>query len=136
MMKKITAIVLLFCFTASFSSVYDFDATDFSNDFEALDEVESSYFEHKKSNTVEDYLLEFNESPIVSADPFSAGQLNEFYFDVEGFAWGFCCCPIGFFVVAINDNKDEDQKKSYWIGVIASAALSAISTVAGALSTI
>lgn len=50
--------------------------------------------------------------------------------DWGSFAWGFCCCPIGFFVVAISSNKDSDQKLSYWIGVGVNVVLSAISSIA------
>lgn len=128
MLKKLTAIALLFCFTTSFSSVYSFNEEEFSQGFEELNKVEETYFDHKSANSVDEYLADFGDQPIVSADPFSVSQANEFYFDLEGFAWGFCCCPIGFFVVAVNDNKDEDQKKSYWIGVLSSFVLSAISS--------
>lgn len=47
------------------------------------------------------------------------------------FAWGFCCWPVGFFVVAINSNKSKNEKLSFWIGMGVSAVLSAI----GSLST-
>ncbi len=50
--------------------------------------------------------------------------------DWGAFAWGFLCCPVGFFVVAINKQKPQRSKTSYWIGVIASSVLSAISTIA------
>ena len=50
--------------------------------------------------------------------------------DWGSFAWGFCCCPIGFFVVAINDDKTQEQKTSYWIGVIAGVVLDVISSAA------
>jgi len=45
--------------------------------------------------------------------------------DWGAFAWGFCCCPCGFFTVAISDEKDNNQKLSYWIGVITSTLLDA-----------
>ena len=48
--------------------------------------------------------------------------------DWGAFAWGFCCCPIGFFVVAVNSNKDSNQKLSFWIGWGVSVVLSTISS--------
>ena len=48
--------------------------------------------------------------------------------DWGAFAWGFCCCPIGFFVVAINQNKDQNQKISFWIGWGVSFLISSISS--------
>ena len=53
--------------------------------------------------------------------------------DWGAFAWGFICCPVGLFTVALNGNKDQNAKKSYWTGVIISTILSIISTAAGAL---
>lgn len=47
--------------------------------------------------------------------------------DWGSFAWGFCCWPVGFFVVAINNNKTSDQKLSFWIGLGVSVVLSVIS---------
>jgi hypothetical protein len=38
--------------------------------------------------------------------------------DWESFAWGLCCCPVGCLIVVINQDKDETQKQSYWLGVL------------------
>jgi len=57
----------------------------------------------------------------------SSGE-GGFAFQWEGFLWGFLCCPVGFFVVAVNKNKDHDQKMSYWIGVAAGVVFSAITS--------
>lgn len=55
--------------------------------------------------------------------------------DWNSFAWGFCCWPIGFFVVAINDNKSSDQKLSFWIGMGVNVVLGAISAVSAPAGT-
>jgi hypothetical protein len=34
------------------------------------------------------------------------------------FAWGFCCWPVGFFLVILNNNESSDSKVSYLIGVV------------------
>ena len=47
--------------------------------------------------------------------------------DWGSFAWGFCCCPIGFFTVAVNSSKSQNEKLSYWIGVGVNTILSVIS---------
>ena len=56
-------------------------------------------------------------------------------FDIDdmewgAFAWGFCCSPIGFFTVAISDDKSNNEKLSYWIGVVVSSILGSISAIA------
>ena len=55
-----------------------------------------------------------------------SGETNEFYVDWNSFAWGFCCCPVGFFTVAVNNNSDSDMKTSYWIGAASCVSLFAI----------
>lgn len=37
--------------------------------------------------------------------------------DWGGFAWGFCCCPVGLFTVVLNDGKSQQAKTSFWIGL-------------------
>lgn len=49
--------------------------------------------------------------------------------DWAAFAWGFCCCPVGLFVVALNKDKEQEQKMSYWIGVGTNVVLSTISSI-------
>ena len=54
-----------------------------------------------------------------------AGLIDDM--DWASFAWGFCCWPVGFFVVVTNKDKDSNQKKSFWIGLGTSFVLSLIS---------
>ncbi len=62
----------------------------------------------------------------VNVNTMAASLQGSFAFQWEGFLWGFLCCPVGLFVIALNENKDRDQKVSYWIGVAAATVLSAI----------
>jgi hypothetical protein len=63
----------------------------------------------------------------------SAGPLGAMFtiddMDWGSFAWGYCCAPVGFFVVAINDKKSSDQKLSYWIGLATATFLGTIGTI-------
>lgn len=62
----------------------------------------------------------------ININTMAASLQGSFAFQWEGFLWGFLCCPVGLFVIALNDDKDRDQKVSYWIGVAAASVLSAI----------
>ncbi len=42
------------------------------------------------------------------------------------FLWGFLCCPVGLFVVVLDDSSTKNEKLSYWIGVGANVVLSGI----------
>lgn len=112
--------------------------SDLENEFSALEELEASI----KKNGVEDYstlllhqtdlsLLEVNA--VNSVNGVESFTMNDM--DWGSFAWGFLCCPIGFFVVGINKDKSQDQKSSFWIGVLIGSALNVIaSAVSGAYS--
>lgn len=68
------------------------------------------------------------------ADPEKA--VDPYIFQFEGFLWGFLCCPVGFFVVAVNKNKTKDVKLSYWWGVFAYATLSVVVQVSAIVSAV
>ena len=96
-----------------FSDLTTLESYVIENNFISLNEI-------KSNNTFD--LSGFNVSSLAMT---SSG---EYTFQWEGFLWGFLCCPVGFFVIAINDSQDHDQKVSYWIGVAASVVLSAITS--------
>jgi hypothetical protein len=66
----------------------------------------------------------------INISTMAASSQSSFAFQWEGFLWGFLCCPVGLFVIALNENKDKDQKLSYWVGVAAATVLSAITAPA------
>jgi hypothetical protein len=77
-----------------------------------------------------------DENPVMAASLSDNPLMQNFSIDDMdwgSFAWGFCCWPIGFFVVAINKKKDSDQKLSFWIGMGVSVVLGAIGSIGGAL---
>jgi hypothetical protein len=77
-----------------------------------------------------------DENPVMAASLSDSPLMQNFSIDDMdwgSFAWGFCCWPIGFFVVAINKNKDGDQKLSFWIGLAVNVVLGGIGAIGGAL---
>ena len=49
--------------------------------------------------------------------------------DWGAFAWGFCCCPIGFFVLHIpSGDAEEGVKQGFWVGVVVATILNIVST--------
>lgn len=112
---------------------FSYDATAFETEMVGLNQLEQDVNMHG-----------FTLSAVEASDKWStqlAGlglqqaswSINDM--DWGSFAWGFCCWPIGFFVVAINSNKSNDQKLSFWIGTGVSVVLSAISTLASGVAT-
>ena len=106
------------------------DEAQLETEFAGLNQLEAFMLENGTVTYAElqaqhgDLLAELGQldagSPLAPA--FSIADM-----DWGAFAWGFLCCIIGFFVVAINGNKDSLAKTSYWIGVVVSTLLGAIS---------
>lgn len=112
---------------------FSFDETEFHQEMSSLTEVEqiakTQGLTYNSLQSHDKYASLLTEMGMTQAS-FSFEDI-----DWTSFAWGFCCWPVGFFVVAINKNKDSDQKLSFWIGVITSAVvggLGALGTAGGA----
>ena len=127
-MKKILlslclALVGLTSQAAVSANDFQYDENLVTSEFQEVTALENSLLTNNFS------LNEVPESPALAGylsamatpAPFSIDDM-----DWGAFAWGFCCFPVGFFVVAVNKNKTSDEKLSFWIGVGVSTVLSAI----------
>jgi hypothetical protein len=126
-MKKLILAFSMLVFAAS-GTTYALELNSFNVDeefaiaeFAELDELEATVqTANLETMTYQEIVAksEFNEALFlrdgISGDDGGGFSLDDM--DWASFAWGFCCCPVGFFVVAINKNKDKDQKVSFWIG--------------------
>lgn len=129
-MKKLLTLAFVCCLgmnaLASVSADdFSFDAVAFGTEMTTLNQLEQDV-----------NMNGFSLAEVESSDKWGtqlAGLgLNQAAWSIDdmewgSFAWGFCCWPIGFFVVAINSDKSKDEKLSFWIGTGVSIVLSAIS---------
>ena len=116
---------------ANQSSYFDLNEEAINAEFETLNTLENAVLsspEMTASQAVEMNLMTMAQSADL---PQNSGG-SDFAFEWEGFLWGFLCCPVGLFTVAVNKNKSHDNKISYWIGVAAGSVISMIYYVAGA----
>ncbi len=132
MKKSVYAFIMCCLFTASYASTNEFsyDKDDLAKDFEQVDKVSQflettpATYEEITSNPVFSGNVELTKHiglrPTFTLDDMDWGS----------FAWGFCCWPVGFFVVAINRDKSKEEKTSFWIGMAVSTILGIISNVA------
>lgn len=106
----------------SYENVFDLEE-DFYSDFAELDQLEQQI----KENGLLDYDALIKSNPELLSDlnltnlrTINSVEATEGFsfddMDWGSFAWGLLCCPVGFFVVAINGNKTSEQKASFWIG--------------------
>lgn len=131
-MKKILlslclALVGLTSQAAVSANDFQYDETAVIAEFQEVTELENTLLANNFSLNAapESPALAGYLSAMATPTPFSIDDM-----DWTAFAWGFCCWPVGFFVVAINNNKTSDQKLSFWIGMGVSVVVSAISYLA------
>jgi hypothetical protein len=132
-MKKLLTLAFVCClglnaFATVSADDFSYDAVAFETEMTSLNQLEQEVNLHGFS------LTEVQASDKWSNELAGLG-LQQAGWSIEdmdwgSFAWGFCCFPIGFFVVAINSNKSNDQKLSFWIGAIVSTVTSAITYLA------
>lgn len=135
-MKKISTLLLAFAFifnvSASNADLFSYDLTDINNELNDLEIVEN-LIDQNQNSTVEEINTQIIKNNLLSSSfetnynsslALKAGLIDEM--DWASFAWGFLCCPIGFFVIITNKDKDSSQKKSFWIGTITGVILGAI----------
>ncbi len=127
-MKKII-LALSICFMASWSmatttaSDFMLDEQTYQSEMAALDQLEQELSTPTFSTTSSSSAMVFAQHGLQQ----SAFGLDDM--EWGPFAWGFCCWPVGFFVVAINSNKSKNEKLSFWIGTAVSVVFSAIGSL-------
>lgn len=115
------------------ASLFQLDETQLEADFQELDQLETYLLNNEMPS-----LTNLRESNATLLNQLDLGNLSEETlvapaFSIDdmdwiSFAWGFLCCPIGFFVVGINQNKSSDEKTSFWLGVIGNVIWSGIAS--------
>ena len=139
-MKKISTLLLAFAFifnvSASNADLFSYDLSEITTELSDLEVVEN-LIDQNQNSTVEEintqiiknnFLSTSFETNYSSSLALRAGLIDDM--DWAAFAWGFCCWPVGFFVVVTNKDKDSNQKKSFWVGLGTSVVLSLISGAA------
>ena len=129
-MKRLFLITLSFiAINYSFAGnadLFDIDKQELQAEFAELSSLESYVVENNNISLKAIVDGDLFDLAAINVNSMAANSSSDFAFQWEGFLWGFLCCPVGFFVVAINKNKDHDQKISYWIGVGAGTVLNMI----------
>ena len=144
-MKKITFILslcfLVFAIETKANDDFSYDLNEINSELTELNQIEEIILENENQSIVllnqqisenlsyGTKFIEYNKSAFPMQQHFSFEEM-----DWGSFAWGFCCCPIGFFTVGINKEKNSSQKGSFWIGVGVSTVFSLISSAITAAS--
>ncbi len=124
-------IILLFVFIgtyfgafASNASLFSVDENTLQEDFQELTTLETQ-LEKGVDFSDTSFILQMNENSTAS---FMSTTVLADDRSGEACLWGFICCPIGLFTVALNDDYTSDEKRGYWVGVCANVLISGVIT--------
>lgn len=126
-MKRISTLVLVLAFvlnaSASNADLFSYDLSEINTELSDLEVVENVIAQNQNS-TIEEVnrkIINNNflnssfdtnyKSSLMSRNAFTIDDM-----DWGAFAWGLLCCPVGFFVVVTNKDKEKAQKTSFFVG--------------------
>lgn len=125
-MKKLLILIFTFFAISSFAAdnLFVLDESKVDN---AVSEATSlnDYLENTELKTIDELSLEEKSARVYNLNNFDSKKPLTPMFDGlddmnwTSFAWGFCCWPVGFIIIILNNNHDNDSKVSYLIGVLA-----------------
>ena len=143
-MKRISTLILAFAFmfnaSASNDDLFTYDLSEINTELLDLAVVENVITQNQNSTVAElnNQILNINhlsnfemnyESSLIMRKAFTMDDM-----DWGAAAWGFFCCPVGFFVVVTNKDKEKAQKTSFWFGVLTNVVVGVILRVSGAVA--
>lgn len=133
-MKKVTLLLMMAVFAISTAfagnaNLFTYNQDELNQEFEQLNALEGYVLANQGVA-----ITDVENNPLFGTMDFSGMKHSSpmgAMFSIEdmdwiAFAWGFICCPVGFFVVAIDDDSSKEEKISFWIGAIVSAVLGSI----------
>ena len=126
-MKRIFTVVLAFAFifkaSASNVDLFSYDLSEINTELSDLEVVENIIAQNQNStiDEINRKIINNNflnssfdtnyKSSLMSRNAFTIDDM-----DWGAFAWGLLCCPVGFFVVVTNKDKEKAQKTSFFVG--------------------
>lgn len=132
-MKKILLLFFVFLPFVSFAtdaSLFDLDEAALAEEFSELQTLEEAVVDDPMMTLDQAASMNLVTEAFALAPSADGFEDSDFAFQWEGFLWGFLCCPIGLFVIAVNSTKTKDNKISFWIGVAVSSVVSLVYEIA------
>ena len=140
-MKRIYTLFLFFAFifnaNASNADLFSYDLSEINAELSDLDVVENviAYNQNSSIEEINKKIINNNllsrsfdthyNSSLMSRNAFTLDDM-----DWGAYAWGLLCCPVGFFVVVTNKDKEKAQKTSFFAGWLTAVIINSITYVA------
>ena len=139
-MKKISTFILalsfIFSASASNADLFSYDLSEINTELLDLEVVENVIAQNQNSTTDEINRKIINnnflnssfdtnyKSSLIARNAFTMDDM-----DWGAYAWGLLCCPVGFFVVVTNKDKEKAQKTSFFAGWLTAVIINSITYV-------
>ena len=139
-MKRISTLILAFAFifnaSASNADLFSYDLSEINTELSDLEVVEN-VIANNQNSTIEEINKKIITNNLLSSSfdtnyKSSLTARNAFTMDDMdwgAYAWGLLCCPVGFFVVVTNKDKEKAQKTSFFAGWLTAVIINSISYI-------
>ena len=136
---KMLSIFLFFISTTILSfggnaALFSYNADELQNEFSDLQSLETMVIANQNLTIADFEQMDIDWLSRIDLENMKTTSPVQAMFGIEDMEWGafalgFCCSPIGFFLVAISDERSNNEKLSYWIGVVINSLLSTIAVI-------
>ena len=139
-MKRISTLMfaLAFMFNASASNadLFSYDLSEISTELSDLEVVEN-VITYNQNSTIEEINKKIINNNFLSSSfdtNYNSSLLSRNAFTLDdmdwgAYAWGLLCCPVGFFVVVTNKDKEKAQKTSFFVGWLTAVIINSITYI-------
>ena len=139
-MKRISTLMfaLAFMFNASASNadLFSYDLSEISTELSDLEVVEN-VITYNQNSTIEEINKKIINNNFLSSSfdtNYNSSLMSRNAFTLDdmdwgAYAWGLLCCPVGFFVVVTNKDKEKAQKTSFFAGWLTAVIINSITYV-------
>ncbi|NOZ47683.1 MAG: hypothetical protein GXO79_13015 [Chlorobi bacterium] len=112
------------------AGLFYLNAQQIEKEFKQLTELENYLvFHHASLNAlIQTHNPILNKTGLENSNQTVPLRMMFEYKDVDwgSFAWGFCCWPVGCLIVPFNKNKDDNEKLSFFYGMLSFYTISTI----------
>jgi len=139
-MKRISTLMfaLAFMFNASASNadLFSYDLSEISTELSDLEVVEN-VITYNQNSTIEEINKKIINNNFLSSSfdtNYNSSLMSRNAFTLDdmdwgAYAWGLLCCPVGFFVVVTNKDKEKAQKTSFFVGWLTAVIINSITYI-------
>jgi len=130
------ALAFMFNASASNADLFSYDLSEISTELSDLEVVEN-VITYNQNSTIEEINKKIINNNFLSSSfdtNYNSSLMSRNAFTLDdmdwgAYAWGLLCCPVGFFVVVTNKDKEKAQKTSFFVGWLTAVIINSITYI-------